>query len=94
MTLMTFGVIFLIGAVLGLRFKVLILIPAICLVTIYTAVVGIAHGDRAATLILMAALVVTALQCGYFFGVVMHVVTASLIERAHKPFAAKKLGLR
>jgi hypothetical protein len=94
MTFTTFGVIFLIGVVLGLRFKVLILVPAIFVVTGYVVGVGIAHGDRAATLILMVALVATALQCGYLFGVLVHAVIASVMERARKPVGGQAVAPR
>jgi hypothetical protein len=70
MALASFSIIFLIGAALGLRFKVLILLPAIGLATLATAAVGNAHGDRVATVMVAIVLVAAALQIGYLFGIV------------------------
>ena len=78
MALTTFGIIFLIGATLSVRFKVLILFPAIGLAAVATVVVGIAHGDSVGAVMLTTALVATAVQIGYLFGVVTREVTASL----------------
>ena len=46
MALTPFGIVFLIGATLSARFEFLILLSAIGLAVVGTAVVGIAHGDR------------------------------------------------
>jgi hypothetical protein len=77
MTLTTFGIYFLIGAALSLRFKVLILPPAIGLTVVGTAGVGIAHGDRIRTVILTIALLAVAMQIGYLFGLVARAIAAS-----------------
>jgi hypothetical protein len=66
MALTTLGIVFLIGATLSLRFKFLILLPAIGLVVLGTVGVGIAHGDRVGTVILTIVLATAALQIGYF----------------------------
>jgi hypothetical protein len=78
MTLTTFGIVFLVGATLSVRFKILILLPAIGLAVVGTAVVGIAHGDRVGAVMLTIALTATALQVGYLFGLVTRAVIASL----------------
>jgi hypothetical protein len=78
MALTTLGIVFVVGATLGVRFKVLILFPAIGLAAVATVVVGIAHGDSVGAVMLTTALVATAVQIGYLFGVVTREVTASL----------------
>jgi hypothetical protein len=78
MALTTLGIVFVVGATLGVRFEVPILFPAICLAVVSTAVVGIAHGDSVGAVMLTTALVATAVQIGYLFGVVTREVTASL----------------
>jgi hypothetical protein len=78
MTLTTFGIIFLIGATLSARFEFLILLPAIGLAVVGTAVVGIAHGDLVGAVVSTIVLTAAALQIGYVFGVVTRAVIASL----------------
>ncbi len=58
----------LIGAMLGLRFKVLILVPAI--VTSFLAIfgIGIAHGVGLWASLLATLLTITTLQIGYLAG--------------------------
>jgi hypothetical protein len=58
----------LVGAALGLRFNVLIVVPAIILVLGGTAAVGIAHADHMGSAVLIAASICTALQVGYLIG--------------------------
>lgn len=53
------------GMVLGQRFKVLVLLPAIGVALVATIVAGIAGADRWPT-VLIAAATVTSLQVGYF----------------------------
>jgi hypothetical protein len=57
---------FLVGAALGQRFKVIVLIPAI---VIFSGLAIIAaHADSAWSIVLMAAATTTCLQIGYFVG--------------------------
>jgi len=72
MTLAIIG--FLIGAALGTRFKVLIVIPVIGLALLATAAVGIAHGDPIGSVVLTMVLIETTLQLGYLAGVVLRPV--------------------
>ncbi len=53
----------LVGAVLGLRFKVLVLIPALILAVVITAIIAMAHGDHAGSAVLTVVFVVAALSC-------------------------------
>ena len=62
------GISALIGAALGLRWNVFILIPTIILVAVCTADIQVARGDHAGSVALVIALAVTALQIGYLVG--------------------------
>jgi hypothetical protein len=59
---------FLSGIALGLRYKVVILIPAIVLVILFAMMVGIARGDRFLSLMLAMAIPGAAIQLGYLAG--------------------------
>jgi hypothetical protein len=74
MALTTIGIFFSIGAALSVRFKFLILFPAIGLAVAGTAVVGIQHGDHVGAVILTIALVAAPFQIGYLFGLVTRAV--------------------
>ena len=93
MALGTLGIVFLVGATLSVRFKVLILFPAIGLAVVGTAVVGIQHGDHVGGVLLTIALVAAALQIGYLFGVVMRAVIASLGVPERKGAMVEKLAV-
>jgi hypothetical protein len=67
------------GAVLGLRFKVLILVPAVMFAVMFAAVVGIARTDSVLSVVLLMAAVGTAVQLGYLAGIAVRAV----IERAY-----------
>jgi hypothetical protein len=69
-SVMTIGIGALIGAVLGLRFKVFILIPAIILAAIGVAAVELARGDQAGSVPLTIILAATALQVSYLVGII------------------------
>jgi hypothetical protein len=82
---------FLIGAALGMRFKVLIVIPVIGLALLGTAAVGIAHGDPIGSVVLTMVLIATTLQLGYLAGVVSrHVLVSIGMPNADMP---RKLAL-
>jgi hypothetical protein len=93
MTTTTFCIAFLNGAALGLRFSVWILIPFTGVAIVGTAWVESSHGDSIAALILAVGLMVAILQIGYFVGLLMHGVIASLIARRQKTDGAEELGL-
>lgn len=57
-----------IGAILGLRFKVFVLVPAIVLSSVASCTIGIAHGNSLWSILLVVFFVATALQIGYFAG--------------------------
>jgi hypothetical protein len=65
-----------IGALLGQRFKVFILVPA-CMAAILAIVsLGIMRGESASALALAIVLVVTSLQMGYLAGTVGRLIGA------------------
>ncbi|HMA72368.1 MAG TPA: hypothetical protein VKP67_12885 [Xanthobacteraceae bacterium] len=74
MTSATFGIVALIGATLGFRFKVLILFPAISFAVLGAAAIGMARGDHGHDVIATTVLVAVALQTGYLLGLVARAV--------------------
>src|SRR5215470_7262909 len=56
------------GIALGLRYKVVILIPAIALIMLFAMIVGIARGDRFLSLIVTMVIPGAAIQLGYLAG--------------------------
>jgi hypothetical protein len=94
MALTTFSIVFLIGWALSLRFKVLILFPAIGLAVVGAVGVGIADGDYIGAVMLTIAYFATALQIGYLFGLVTRAVLASLGVPERKAVMVGKFGLR
>ena len=67
----------LIGAVLGQRFKVLILAPAIVISLAVILAFAIAHHNNLWSTLLVMALITTALQIGYLGGIVTRFVIAA-----------------
>jgi hypothetical protein len=61
--------VFLLGAVLGMRFKVLILIPAIASVMIAILAGGVARGDSVSAILIAVVLASICLQIGYLSGI-------------------------
>jgi hypothetical protein len=91
---------FLVGAVLGLRFKVLILVPAIGFATVVVTANGIVIGEslwRLASVVVVAAM---AIQLGYVSGTVAQLffgaARSTLGSKAHKhqpaPDAASRIA--
>ena len=85
-------VVFLIGGTLSLRFRVLILFPAIGVAVVGTAVFGIAHGDSIGTVTLTIAFTAVALQVGYLFGLVTRAIIGSLGAPERNAVMVQKLG--
>jgi hypothetical protein len=61
--------VFLLGAVLGMRFKVLILIPAIAFALIAILVGGVARADSVSAILIAIVLTSIGLQIGYLSGI-------------------------
>ena len=76
---------FLAGVVLGLRYKVVILIPAIVLVMLFAMIVGIARGDRFLSLFLAVAIPGAAIQIGYLAGAHIRAVVDNHLIKAFAP---------
>jgi hypothetical protein len=68
---------FLLGAILGLRFKVLVLLPVSALAAIFGIAVGIASGASASTVLIAVVLTAICLQCGYFCGIMARYAMAA-----------------
>jgi hypothetical protein len=66
------------GIVLGLRYKVLILVPAIMFAAIAATIVGVAHAERFWSIALMTVELITAIQLGYLAGTVTHAAIAAI----------------
>jgi hypothetical protein len=74
MTIATFGIVALIGATLGFRFTVLILVPAIGFAVLGVAGIGIARGDQGNEMIITMILIAAVLQIGYLLGAVARAI--------------------
>ena len=66
--LMVIGI--LVGAVLGLRFKVLVLVPVICGALSIVVVDGIARGDGLLRIAVAMIVIATSVQLGFVLGIV------------------------
>ena len=84
MTLVTMAA--LIGAILGLRFKVLILVPAFVISSVAIFGTGIAHSDNPRSMLLTVFLAITALQLGYMAGALICSIVAK--TRARKDLSS------
>lgn len=73
---------FLLGAVLGMRFKVLILLPVTASAVIFDIASGIANGAYTSTVLIAVVLTTTCLQFGYFCGIITRyaIVPARTLE--------------
>jgi hypothetical protein len=71
-----------IGALLGQRFKVFILVPAIAISSAATFGIGIAHNSSLWSILLATVLAISALQMGYLGGVIIRFVSAGV--QVHK----------
>jgi hypothetical protein len=87
----------LVGAALGLRFSVFILIPAICFALIIAAIDGIAGGHEVWWIASTMVIVATSIQVGYIGGVVVRsaseVMTVTRDDRRRMPTSTRRLGL-
>ena len=73
----------LIGAILGLRFKILALVPAILFGSASTLSIGIAYGNGVWPVLLAVVLAVTMLQIGYLGGALANsAITVARVRKA------------
>ena len=72
-----------VGAALGQRFKIRVLIPALAILVIVAAGAGFMQARSGWYVVLIVATTATCLQIGYFFGIgiVRHLLTAALSRR-------------
>ena len=82
MTLVTTAA--LIGAILGLRFKVLTLVPAFVISSV--AMFGAGYNDSPSSILPTVFLVITALQMGYMAGALIYSIVAK--TRARKDLSS------
>src|SRR5215831_12191973 len=68
----------LVGIALGLRYKVLILVPTVALTTIFAIAIGVAHSDRISSIVVAAVMLGTAVQVGYVVGILMRAAIRSV----------------
>ena len=66
------------GAALGLRFKVVILVPALALTMLFAAMVGVTRGDQFWSIAVAMILLGTAIQVGYLAGILIRAKIASV----------------
>jgi hypothetical protein len=62
---------FLAGAALGLRFKVMILVPALILTMLFAVIVGVTRGDQFWSIAVATILLGTGIQVGYLAGILI-----------------------
>ncbi len=93
----TFAILsFLLGAVLGHRFKVLVLVPAIAVGLVVTIGIGIARADDVWLIGLTGALISACIQIGYLCGATIFslVVAARATRIRDRTFTFKQPALR
>ena len=74
---------FVAGAILGSRFRVFVLAPAMLFATVSTVAVSFANGVNLLTSVLAVLAVLASLQCGYV-GVVVAAYFAARIKLPHR----------
>jgi hypothetical protein len=67
-----------VGIVLGLRYKILILVPAVPFAMILAITVGIGRADSFWSIVLTTVALVVAVQLGYLAGIAVHAVVAAI----------------
>ena len=77
--MMTFSMVsLLVGAVLGQRFQVIVLVPAVAIALVLAIGTGVTHGDTGWSIVLMGAAAATSVQIGYLIGIgIFHVLAAA-----------------
>jgi hypothetical protein len=66
------------GIALGLRFKVLILVPAVTLAMMFAMIIGVAHADHFWSIVLAMVILGAAVQFGYVAGILIRAAIRSL----------------
>jgi hypothetical protein len=68
----------LVGIVLGLRYKVLVLVPAVMFAMTSAIVIGVAHADSFWSIVLMTVELIAAVQLGYLAGTATHAAISAI----------------
>jgi hypothetical protein len=66
------------GIVLGLRYKVVILVPAVTLAIIFAMIVGIARADHFGSILWTMVIFGTGVQLGYLTGITIRAVAGPI----------------
>jgi hypothetical protein len=82
---------FLVGAALGQRFKVVVLLPASAMALLIAVRTGVTQAQTVWTIILLAAAAATCLQIGYFVGIYFHHVLTAAFPGRPSPSPAPRL---
>jgi hypothetical protein len=83
----------LVGAVLGMRFRVTILIPVLCVALAAIAGIGVARGESPSLIATAIVLAAISLQLGYLVGsTTRFVMAASRTSRRYKNHEPSALG--
>jgi hydrogenase/urease accessory protein HupE len=84
-----------IGAMVGLRFNVFVLVPAVVIGSVAILGIGMAHSNNLWLSLLAMVVAITALQIGYLVGAVIYVVIARTHFRknSQEAIAAKQGSL-
>ena len=85
---------FLFGAVLGQRFKVLVLMPAMAIVLMFAVGAGVTQAQTVWWIVLMAAAATTCLQFGYFFGIGIRHFLVAAQSRESSPLTSAETSAR
>ena len=80
-----------VGIALGLRYKVLILVPAVALAMLFAMIVAIARADHFWSIVLAMVVLGTAIQFGYLAGIVIRVGVGSVILLPHAQAAHRRV---
>ena len=85
---------FLVGALLGQRFKVMVLIPAVAAVLTLAVGIGVTHAHTGWSIVLMAAAAATSMQIGYLIGISIHHVLATPLSSRSSPLTSPTTSAR
>jgi hypothetical protein len=66
------------GIALGLRYKVVVLVPAVTLAMVCAMIIGVARADHFWSIVLAMVILGTALQFGYLVGIAIRAVVGSM----------------
>jgi hypothetical protein len=80
------------GAALGLRFRVMILVPALTLTMLFAAIVGVARGDQFWSIAVAMIQLGTVIQIGYLAGILIRAKIAS-VRAQRTAVTMEKLGM-